>query len=152
MSGGHGFPRRCDRREKEGAASMGEQMTIDEMQAVLSELMDELPEPLFEGLTGGVSLLPDVVEDPNARHNDLFIMGAYHRGGGMGCWITIHYGSFVRVYGQASPDYMRQRLREVLRHELRHHVEYRAGVHDLNMEDEAFMERYLARQGGGPEA
>lgn len=127
-------------------------MTIDEMQELLNELADEIPAEFYSELSGGISLIPDVVYSPESRNGDLLILGAYHSGGGMGRYITMHYGSLMKVYGHLPVEVMKNKLREILRHEMQHHVEGLAGNHDLEEEDAVFMERYRERpQGEDPD-
>ena len=77
-------------------------ISIDEMQEMLSELLDELPEPFFAELNGGVSLLPEAKPNPAARADDLYILGEYHSGGFLGRAVFLYYGSFERVFGITS--------------------------------------------------
>lgn len=126
-------------------------MTIDEMHELLNELADEIPDEFFRELSGGISLILDVIVSPEARNGDLLILGAYHSGGGTGRYITMHYGSLMKVYGNLPRDAMKKKLREILRHEMRHHVEGLAGNHDLEDEDAAFMERYREKQEEDPQ-
>lgn len=120
-------------------------MTIDEMHELLNELADEIPAEFYRELSGGISLIPDVIYSPEAKNKDLFILGAYHSGGGTGRYITMHYGSLMKVYSHLPREAMKGKLREILRHEMQHHVEALAGNHDLEDEDAAFMERYRER-------
>lgn len=118
-------------------------MTMEEMHEVLCELADEIPPELFEELNGGISLQPGLMRSPAAKADDLFVLGQYHQGGFMGRYITIHYGSFMRVYGHLDRQAAKDRLRKILRHEFRHHIESLAGNHDLEVEDAVFIQNYL---------
>lgn len=120
-------------------------MSIDEMQEILSDLVDELPAPFFRELTGGISLVREVKYNPQGVNNELYILGSYHRGG-MGRLITLYYGSFTAVFGHLDRDAMVQELRRVLRHEFRHHLESLAGEKGLELEDEVFIQNYLAEK------
>lgn len=113
---------------------------------MLDELAAELPEVFFSELNGGVNLLPDVVPSPHARGDDLYILGHYCRGGAMGRYINIYYGSMVRVHGHLDREQFRAKLREVLRHEFRHHMESLGGERGLEKEDEDFIDEYLSGQ------
>lgn len=121
-------------------------MSIEEMHEILNTLADELPQEFFKELNGGISLLPDVKYSPYARNRDLFILAQYHRGGAMGRFITIYYGSFMEVYPRFDTQALTAELRRVLRHEFRHHMESLAGNHDLEVEDKEFIEGYLEQQ------
>ena len=52
-------------------------MTIDEMQTLLEEIAEELPDAFFAGLNGGILLLEDTVLAPEAVDEDLYTMGEY---------------------------------------------------------------------------
>lgn len=121
-------------------------MTINEMNIIMNELADEIPAEMYEGLNGGISLVEGEVLSPYAIDGDLYVLGAYHTGGGLGRYITIHYGSFIRVYGHLSAVQAKEKLRKILRHEFRHHVESLAGEHGLEYEDELFMRKYYMRK------
>lgn len=123
-------------------------MTIDEMQDVLDELAEELPEAFYKDLNGGIVLLPQAKESEYSRKNDLYTLGEYHHGGSMGNYIKIYYGSFERLFGNLSDEDMKKELRHTLRHEFRHHIETLAGEDDLEDEDALFIRQYL--EGGLP--
>lgn len=118
-------------------------MTIDEAQVILEELVNDLPERIFQELNGGVLLLPDTVLSPEARNNDLYTLGQYCVSPSMGRLVKIFYGSFVALYGEnASEAKWRKELRSTLYHELTHHLENLAGEKDLEIEDEINMYLY----------
>lgn len=85
-----------------------EMITIDEMEEIIGEIVDTMPQELFKGLNGGVILLPEEKENKNSLNNDLFILGEYHSGGVMGRYIAIYYGSFMRLYGDLSVNRLRK--------------------------------------------
>lgn len=120
-------------------------LTIEEVHEILNDLADEIPQELYNDLNGGITLVPDVKLSPAAQNNDLFILAQYHRGGAMGRYITVFYGSLRRVFGSLSREAFTDKLRHVLRHEFRHHVESLAGNYDLEIEDEEFISAYLER-------
>lgn len=118
-------------------------LSIDEVHEILNNLADEIPEEIFDDLNGGISLVPNTKYSPAAQNNDLFILAQYHRGGALGRYITVFYGSLMRVFGRLSKEEFTKKLRHVLRHEFRHHVESLAGNYDLEVEDENFISAYL---------
>jgi hypothetical protein len=122
-------------------------MTIDEMQEVLDELAEELPEIFYKDLNGGIVLLPQAKESEYSRKKDLYTLGEYHHGGAMGNYIKIYFGSFERLFGHLSDEDMKKELRHTLRHEFRHHIETLAGEDGLADEDALFIRDYLE---GGP--
>ena len=123
-------------------------MTIDEMQDVLDDLAEELPEAFYRELNGGIVLLPGIKESEYAqRPGDLYTLGEYHRGGGLGNYIKIYYGSFERVFGYLSDEDMKNELRKTLRHEFRHHLENLSGEKGLEIEDELYIRNYLESRG-----
>jgi hypothetical protein len=80
---------------------------------------------------------------PSPHGQGLYILGAYHNEPfGLGRYITIYYGSFVRLYGRAPVPAQKKALADVLRHELTHHVEGLAGVRNLEVKDERFIEEF----------
>jgi len=120
-------------------------MTIDEMQDVLDRLAEELPEAFYKELNGGIVLLPEAKESEYSRKRDLYTLGEYHRGGGMGNYIKIYYGSFERLFGHLSDESMERELRKTLRHEFRHHMEHLSGERGLEYEDANYIRNYLER-------
>ena len=115
-------------------------LTFEEAREALTEISDSLPPAIFDGLNGGILLLPDTLSDEHG----LMILGQYHvEPNGFGRYVTIHYGSMVEVYGHLSPKAFRKKLDGVLRHELVHHLEDQAGDHTLEIKDAMQIERYL---------
>jgi predicted Zn-dependent protease with MMP-like domain len=120
-------------------------ITIDEMDAMIAEIVESLPEELFDRLNGGVILLPDEKENKNSKNNDLFILGEYHSGGVMGRYIAIYYGSFIRLYGKLKNKKIRKKIEHTIKHEFIHHLESLAGEKDLEIEDARKMDKYLSK-------
>ena len=120
-------------------------VTIDEMEIMLDEIAAEIPQELYRELNGGIMLLPESRMNPAGRNNDLYIMGEYHRGGNLGRFITIYYGSFMQVYGYLGRDALKEQLRKTLKHEFIHHIESLAGEKGLEIKDEQFIKDYLKR-------
>lgn len=138
----------CYTQEKTRNGRMVSMITIDEMQALLDEIVSEFPEEFFKELNGGIILLPDTVQDElSAPEDPLYIMGEYHSGGGLGRYIAIYYGSFAAVFegleGGDLLEEVREELAVTIRHEFRHHLESLAGADDLEREDAAWLEAYL---------
>ena len=120
---------------------------IEEMETILDEIATELPQEFYDELNGGIILLPEARLDPADRHNDLYILGEYHSGGGLGRYISIYYGSFEKVFGHLSREGLKKELAQTLKHEFTHHLESLAGEDDLEEEDELFLQDYLWRSG-----
>lgn len=121
-------------------------ISIEEVEKILDEIAAELPQEFYKELNGGIILLPEAKLDPLARNNDLYIMGEYHSGGGLGRYISIYYGSFERLYGHLSREALKKQLASTLKHEFTHHLESLAGEDDLEEEDELFLQDYLSRR------
>lgn len=121
-------------------------ITIDEMQAMLDELVEEIPEELLSDLNGGIVLLDEAKLHVKSVDDDFFVLGEYNAGGPLGRYITLYYGSFMQVYGHENRARIKRCLRKTLRHELRHHIESLAGVRDLEEEDAVYIARYLERK------
>lgn len=119
--------------------------SIDEVHDILNEIAEEIPEELYKDLNEGIVLLPGYKLHPESRREDrLYVMGEYSRSI-TGRNIKIYYGSFKRVYRNASIEVLREKLRETLFHEFTHHIESLAGVRDLEIEDSIKLERYKER-------
>ena len=127
-------------------------LSTEEYKAIVSELMDELPEEFFRELTGGVIVSEAVVIPDYARGDDICTLGQYQVCYGMR-QIVMFKGSFDRLYPHAGASQAREILRRVLRHEFRHHIESRGGIHNsssLEAEDARRKRTYLARHGEDP--
>ena len=125
-------------------------ISTEEYRAIISELMDELPEPFFRELTGGVIMSEALVSPDYARGDDLFTLGQYQVCYGVR-QIVMFKGSFDRLYPKADVPEARGILRGVLRHEFRHHIEFLGGIHNsssLEAEDARQKRTYLARHEG----
>lgn len=118
-------------------------LTYEEVSDYLDTVAEELPEGMYKELNGGILLQREALVSPQALHNDLFTLGTYtHAPGGLGRYITIYYGSFKNVCQGKSIEEQKATLRHVLLHEFTHHLENLAGVRDLEVEDEQFLENY----------
>lgn len=115
-------------------------LSIDEVNDILDEAYDQLPQQLFEGLNGGVLLLEDAVQDPDAG-DGAYVMGEYCRDE-MGRYINIYYGSFAVLLRYQPREVWAEELRTTLRHELTHHVEGLAGDRRLEYLDAAWVEEH----------
>ena len=124
-------------------------LTTEEYKAIVSDLMDELPEAFYRNLTGGVIMSEALVIPDYARGNDLYTLGQYQVCYGVR-QIVMFKGSFDRLYPNASASEACDILRGVLRHEFRHHIEFLGGIHNsasLEAEDARKKRAYLARHG-----
>lgn len=120
-------------------------ISIEEMQSMLDEIAEEIPKEFYENLNGGIALLPETKFHAESRKNDLYIMGEYHSGGGLGRFIAIYYGSFAHVFGDLSKDQLKEQLKKTLIHEFRHHLESQAGEQDLEIIDAQGIAEYKNR-------
>lgn len=120
---------------------------FDETAKILDEIAAELPQEFYKELNGGIILLPEAKLNKIGRQNDLYIMGEYHVGGGLGRYITIYYGSFERLYGHLAREPLKEKLAHTLKHEFTHHLESLAGERGLEIKDEKFLEDYLSHKG-----
>ena len=124
-------------------------MDIDQFHNILEEISEDIPEEIFRDLNGGVVLLPEAKLHDGDVAGDLYILGEYRvQIPGLGRYVAIFYGSFVKVYGeQPNLQQLREELRKTLLHELRHHMESLAGVRDLEIIDEERIEQYRENHG-----
>lgn len=118
-------------------------MELDEMEALLEEILEKFPKELFRKLNGGILLLPESKRNPDPRLRELFILGEYHSGGAMGRYIVIYYGSFRALFGNAGKKRLAGELERVLKHEFVHHLESLAGERTLEREDRQFILDFL---------
>lgn len=118
-------------------------MTHQEFQDALGEMLDELPPALLEELNGGI------IAEPSVRRSEdspgLFVLGEYHQDPYLGRLIVLFYGSFAYLYGSDRRRWLSE-MRATLRHEIRHHVEGRAGLRDLELEDRDRLRRFFERE------
>ena len=125
-------------------------ISMQEYQAIISELLDELPEEFFRELSGGVIVSEAIVIPDYSRSSDpLYTMGHYQVSSGIR-QIIMFKGSFDRVYPQADAKEAKDTLRGILRHEFRHHLESLGGVHNsysLEAEDERQRQEYISSHG-----
>jgi predicted metal-dependent phosphoesterase TrpH len=121
--------------------------SMDEFCAAADRAAAELPDDLYIGLNGGVVISPAAKQHAKSiPSRPLFVLGEYHHGGPEGSYITLYYGSFSRVRPGLSGSALTEEISRVLKHEFRHHLEIRAGEHDLEYEDDMTVAAYL---GGG---
>ena len=121
-------------------------ISFDEMGTILDALAEELPQDFYQKLNGGILLLPQIEYHPKSVSGDLYVLGRYYNSPDMGRHIEIYYGSFRALFGHLSDEALRIKLRETLRHEFRHHLEWLSGERDLEIEDEAYLADYLRRR------
>ncbi|WP_459129520.1 metallopeptidase family protein [Guggenheimella bovis] len=118
-------------------------VSYEEVREILSELIDELPEPFFKELNLGVILEDKAMLHPDSNpQKPLYTLGQYSRNA-LGKQITIFYGSLERLYPYYDKERLTEKLREVLRHEFRHHVEFLAGERDLEIYDQEILRKYF---------
>ncbi|MEW6399100.1 MAG: hypothetical protein AB1503_08060 [Bacillota bacterium] len=109
--------------------------TLRRFRREASRLLAGIPSPLLEDLNGGVIVVPGVGQRPGDPPG-VYLLGEYRVDPGLGRMIVLYYGSFRRVLGDAPWAQVVEELRRTIRHELRHHAEHRAGLADLEVEDE----------------
>jgi GNAT superfamily N-acetyltransferase/predicted Zn-dependent protease with MMP-like domain len=123
-------------------------VTYDEFRDMVSETLDELPDGMFKDLSGGVIVDERAPVPDYAAGNDISTLGLY-TAGPHGRQIIIYYGSFAKSFAHLSHDALLERIRETVRHEFRHHMEFLAGMHGrdtLEAEDKRQMKEYLNRK------
>lgn len=130
-------------------------MTFDAFQALIEEMVEEIPETYLRGLQG-VHVLPEA--HPEDDFDEVFRLGEYldpgtadflGAGEGLGRHIAMYYGSFVEI-AKDDPDFhWEDEIWETLTHELRHHVESLAGEDFLVQEDVSAAEAFPRRPKDG---
>ena len=118
-------------------------LTIDEVNDLLDDMADAIPEGLFDGLNGGVNLLEEAEPDPEFPPGEMYILGEY-RDDLLGNYINLYYGSFAAIAEREEGDdeTWEQELRVTLAHELTHHMELRSGLHALDDRVEEELEAF----------
>ena len=94
---------------------------------IASQETRALPEYTSKGLSGGVLVDEGVYLHPKRLADDLYILGVYEQDR-YGKRIVLYYGSFMMVYGNMDAQQLRIKVRDTIRHEFLHHLEYRAGI------------------------
>lgn len=110
---------------------------------MLDEVCAELPDDFFRDLHYGVHLSEEFKRSPYDEDGNMIIMGEYTRSRA-GNKITIYYGSFEQTCGWMSEEQLKDKLREIVRHEFRHHMENLAGMYgadSLEHEDKEEIRR-----------
>lgn len=122
--------------------------SVQEVDQILSDIIDEIPEPFFEGLNGGIILVEAPKTHPQSQTQlPLYIMGEYVTNT-LGKQIKIYYGSFMKVYPDASIESLSALLKHTLIHEFTHHLEHRAGLRDLEIQDARDLQHYNSKLKG----
>ncbi|OJV66583.1 MAG: hypothetical protein BGO41_03940 [Clostridiales bacterium 38-18] len=122
--------------------------SVEVIENILSEIIDEIPEPFFEGLNGGIILVESPKPHPQSQAQlPLYIMGEYVSNA-LGKQIKIYYGSFKKVHPDASLESLKALLKHTLIHEFTHHLEYRAGLRDLEIQDAKDLQHYKSKLKG----
>jgi hypothetical protein len=124
-------------------------MDIDRFTAVADRLMGQVPPPILEGLNGGVTIRRRAMRRPDDPPG-IYILGEYVTDEFLGCYVVLYYGSFRALFADEPDESWEREIWDTIRHELRHHVEGRAGVVDLDLEDEADLERFQEEAEDGP--
>ena len=117
-------------------------------EAKARELLTKLPEEFFNGLNGGVVVEEGERLSEFAEDGDLYVLGIYMRSSGTGKQIRLYYGSFLKVVPHSEAAFEKQ-LWKTIRHEFRHHLETKAGIRDLEIEDREFIAGHMAKRKGG---
>ena len=123
-------------------------LSFDLVGEILDELAEAFPPEFYQDLNGGISLLPECQEDPEAPPGELYVLGEYCSDQ-MGRYINLYYGSFAalaRREGWTEEDW-EEELYATLAHEFTHHIEGLAGERGLELKDAQFMEDFRARNG-----
>jgi len=117
-------------------------MTYEETQELLVQMIDDLPQEIFEGLNGGVSLH----HDTKYGKSGLLTLGTYHfEPYGLGRYISIFYGSLMASFSHLTPEKYAEKVKGVLHHELIHHLEHLAGDKSLEIKDAENVSKMLRR-------
>lgn len=139
---------RIPAREGEGERAVAV-IDLETFEEMANRLYDEIPPALLEGLNGGILISQEArQDDPDLP--DVYILGEYIDDPyGLGNYIVLYYGSFCQVLKDEPAEVWEDELWETMLHELRHHIELRAGVYDLELEDLRQLEEFRRQLGLG---
>lgn len=115
---------------------------IDEVEELLEEIVEDIPEKYFNHLNGGIVLEEEVMYHPQDINKTMLVLGLYKMDV-TGRQIAIFYGSFMEMFGFLPREALKEELRKTLYHELTHHLEFLAGNYDLVEEDRRDIEKFL---------
>ena len=112
-------------------------LSFDEVGEILDEMAETFPEVFYRDLNGGISLLPEAVEDPEFPPGEIYIMGEYCNDQ-MGLYINLYYGSFAALAEKEewTREDWEDELYTTLAHEFTHHIEGLALENGLDRKDE----------------
>ncbi len=120
-------------------------LSFDEVGALLDEMAEEFPPVFYRELNGGISLLPEAVEDPEFPPGEIYIMGEYCNDQ-MGLYINLYYGSFAALAEKENwgREDWEDELYTTLAHEFTHHIEGLALEGGLDRKDEEELAEFRA--------
>lgn len=121
--------------------------TFEQVAAMLDDILDSLPTPIVRGLNGGIYLLPDTVRSSKIPDPRYYTLGEYCVDRVTGRMVYLYYGSIMALYADYSTEDLRRELERIVKHELRHHVESLAGIRDLEIKDEEYVQSALRKLG-----
>ena len=120
-------------------------LSLDEVGEILDEMAETFPEVFYRDLNGGISLLPEAVEDPEFPPGEIYIMGEYCNDQ-MGLYINLYYGSFAALAEKEewTREDWEDELYTTLAHEFTHHIEGLALENGLDRKDEQELAEFRA--------
>ena len=120
-------------------------LSFDEVGEILDEMAETFPEVFYRDLNGGISLLPEAVEDPEFPPGEIYIMGEYCNAQ-MGLYINLYYGSFAALAEKEewTREDWEDELYTTLAHEFTHHIEGLALENGLDRKDEQELAEFRA--------
>ena len=128
--------------------------TFEELALMLDDIAEGLPKEFYRELNGGIRMSEDVKISPESNElGNLLTLGEYHNDrkgyGGLGRYIVIYHGSFVRLFHYHEPGRQREELKRILIHEFTHHLESLAGERGLEIKDARDLTDYIRRAFNG---
>ncbi len=118
----------------------------DAFSARAKEIADAIPAPFLEGVEDIVvhrelrrsPILGDVVTLGECESSPLADRMRQGEGDAVRSIVHLYYGSFVDLARSDASFDVDAELKETIEHELQHHIEDKAGIHDLEDEDDLF--------------
>ena len=111
-------------------------LSFQEVGEILDRLLAELPQEIFADLNGGVCLIEEERRPAGKDGEISLLLGQYFASSSFGRRVELYYGSFLAHFRHSPREAWEEQLKKTLYHELTHHLEHKAGCHNLEIEDE----------------
>ncbi|MEQ8200636.1 MAG: hypothetical protein ABRQ24_04350 [Syntrophomonadaceae bacterium] len=94
------------------------EMTVDELAAILDQIVKDIPPRFLRKLNGGVNLRPGT-----KRVGPRCVLGEYVEEQNGACYIVIHYGSLKEILAEEPAEAWREEVTKTVQKGIQHHLE-----------------------------